>query len=125
MVCFLVKKHELLLWDIKVDATVKQILDRGKNLKRIPAQSRQFADEKDINTIFLAILNRLTQYRSLIILFRTRDVFLEYLADLHPLIYSIVRQVLDLTICDLSVTDTADASVYDYRFSSHFNQRLN
>ena len=33
MVCFLVKKHELLLLDIKVDATVKQILDRGKNLK--------------------------------------------------------------------------------------------
>ena len=125
MVCFLVKKHELLLWDIKVDATVKQILARGKNLKRIPAHSRQFADEKDINTIFLAILNRLTQYRSLIILFRTRDVFLEYLADLHPLIYSIVRQVLDLTICELAVTDTADASVYDYRFSSHFNQRLN
>lgn len=57
MVCFLVKKHKLLLLDIKVDATVKQILDRGKNLKRIPAQSRQFADEKDINTIFLAILS--------------------------------------------------------------------
>ena len=41
------------------------------------------------------------------------------------LIYSIVRQVLDLTVCALSVTDTADTSVYDCFVSSPFNQRLN
>ena len=113
---FLVKKRELFLLYIEIDATVKQILDRGKNLKRIPAQSRQLADEKDINAIFLAILNRLTQHWSHIIFFRTRDVFLEYLANFHLLIFSVVRQVLDLTICALSVTNAQYSGIDDCLF---------
>ena len=92
------------------------VLDRGKNLKCIPAQPRQLADEKYINAIVLAILNHFTQHRTLIILPGTRDVFLDYLAYFNILIYSIVRQVLDLPVCALSVTNTRYSGIDDCRF---------